>query len=140
MRSNEMSRLSSTFTRLTDEILYQQQMDRTARTAPFQSQIAIAYDPVQQSVAVTLPPEHVAQLASGNLQLYRPSSARLDRKFPFPAHPLSALRFDTPGLSAGVWKARLNWKVGADEFYFEQILRINPVSATPPAPNVRAGL
>src|SRR5689334_7982124 len=60
------------------EIRYQQQLDRVKRTAQMGPQVAVTYNQSQKQLTVQLPQNHV-KASTGQIHLYRPSDARLDR-------------------------------------------------------------
>ena len=111
-----------------DEMRFQQQMDRVKRTRALPAGVAAAYDAKQETITITLPPEHARLAASGRIELYRPSDSKLDRHLPLALNAEGAQRVDANTMRSGLWKVRVQWKVGEDEFFFDQ-----PVFITKPS-------
>ena len=102
------------------EVRYQRQIDRLQATQVFQNQLAIAYDPVEQAIAVTLPAGHTD--ATGHIHLYRPSDARLDRHVALALAPNGVQQLDAKNLRPGLWKIRVQWAAAGREFFFDHSL------------------
>lgn len=100
------------------EIKFQQQIDRMDRTRAVEREVAIAY--VDGSIRVALPPEHVRQKVTGTVHLYRPSNAKLDQHFPLSLGAEAAQSIDAKALQPGLWKVRVTWKVGGEEFFHDK--------------------
>ncbi len=110
-----------------DEIRYQDQIDRVDRTRAVRAQASIAYDAARRDVEIKLPPTHVAQQATGEICLYRPSDSRLDREIKLDLAPNGAQRLDASKLQPGLWKVRLYWKVNGSDYYLDQSIVVeNP--------------
>ena len=73
------------------EVRYQAQLDSMNRSQTLAAHAVVTFEPKRQTIVITLP---VAQIqgATGNIQLYRPSDARLDRDVPL---ALNAARTDS---------------------------------------------
>lgn len=101
------------------EIRYQSRVDQEARTRMWESKISATHLPEPGVVVVQLPSEHAAT-ATGFIDIYRPSAAGSDRRI--------VLALDANGRQAvparewtpGLWKVRLQWKVGGENFYAER--------------------
>ncbi|MBI3880534.1 MAG: FixH family protein [Verrucomicrobia bacterium] len=109
------------------EIRYQRQIERLGRTQFLTAQVTVAYDAKQRRVTVTLPGDHAAQ-AKGVIRFYRPSDARLDREIPLKVGAAGSQTVDSTTLRTGLWKVRVQWKVGAEEFFVDRPLVITPQS------------
>jgi nitrogen fixation protein FixH len=107
------------------EIRYQQQIDRQARTLPFGSTVKVAYDAAQQHITIALPTAHAAQ-ARGKITFYRPADAKLDREAKLSVNAGGEQVLDTKPLRPGLWKVRVQWTAGSEEFYFDQTVLIAP--------------
>jgi len=109
------------------EIRYQQQIDRQARTLPFGSTVTVAYDAAQQHITITLPAAHAAQ-ARGKINFYRPSDAKLDREAKLLVNTVGEQVLDAKPLRPGLWKIRVRWTIGGEDYYFDQTVVIAPHS------------
>jgi nitrogen fixation protein FixH len=102
-----------------NEVRYQEQLDRLNRTQTLATQIAVNYDAARRSIVIALPVAH-AHGVSGSIHLYRPSDARLDRDVPLAIDAEGLQRLDARRLLVGLWKVRVKWNVGGEEFFFDQ--------------------
>lgn len=103
-----------------EEILFQNQLDSIGRTRPFLGQLAVDYRAAQQTIQIQLPPAHARQTLTGRVKFYRPSDAHLDRELPLQPDGRGAQQFDARPLQPGLWKVRLLWNSGGENFYFDQ--------------------
>lgn len=111
------------------EIRYQAQLDRLDRTAALAEGASIALDPATQHLRIQLPPTHAASQPRGSVAFYRPSAAHLDRRFPLLLDPAGTQVLDLGGFAHGLWRVRVAWQVGAQEFFREEKIQ---VGAPPP--------
>ncbi|MBO0949408.1 FixH family protein [Fibrella forsythiae] len=96
-----------------DEIAYQKQIDRVARTAHLSNDPALTVDLDRRQLALHLPPGWT----NGKLTFYRPSNGLQDRTIQlFAGQQL----VPTEGLAKGFWRAQLSWSAGGDDYYYEQ--------------------
>ncbi|MFA6546060.1 MAG: FixH family protein [Limisphaerales bacterium] len=107
------------------EIRYQQQIDRQARTQSLEAKARLTYDAGQQRLTIALPAGHASQ-ARGKVALYRPSDARLDRESKLSVNSAGEQMLDTKGLRPGLWKVRVHWTFGGEEYFYDQAVTITP--------------
>lgn len=102
-----------------NEIRFQRQFDSANRTQFLAVQTVVTFDPAQKSIVITLP---AAQMhgATGSVQLYRPSDARLDREVALALNADGVQLLDGKELRDGLWKVRVKWRVGGEEFSLDQ--------------------
>lgn len=100
------------------EIKFQQQIDRVANTRAVQREVSIRY--AAGEIDIALPAEHARRNLTGTVQLYRPSDASLDQNVPLAVGETGGQKIDAKTLRPGLWKVRVTWKVGAEEYYFAQ--------------------
>ncbi len=101
-----------------EELRHQQQIDRVNRTAQVRKDITVTTDAM--SLTFKLPSEHAAGKPTGEVQLYRPSDASLDKKLALAVNESGLQRIDASALKGGLWKLRVYWKIGEVEYYFDQ--------------------
>lgn len=101
------------------EIRYQSQLDSMNRSQALAAQAVVTFEPAQQAIVITLPPAQT-QGAKGNIHLYRPSDARLDRNVPLALNAAGIQRLDAKDLRDGLWKVRVKWNVGGKEYFVDQ--------------------
>ncbi len=104
------------------EIAYQDQIDRLNRTAAFRSEVSVSYELGQQQVALRLPAAHLTGSITGTIHFYRPSNARLDFDLPLALDATGAQSVPTAKLQGGLWKVRVQWTSGGQEYFHNQSL------------------
>lgn len=102
------------------ELRYQQRIDRQARTQSVAAQVSVHYDAATATLVVTLPPGHAAPRTSGEIHLYRPSAAGEDRRVPLALDALGRQVLGARELAAGLWRVRIAWSAGGQEFFTDQ--------------------
>lgn len=111
-----------------DEIRYQEQLDRLNRTEKIKSEIAVVYDSARKAIAISLPggadQRAPDKKISGHIRLYRPANQALDREIKLSLDNTGSQIIDTRDLAAGLWKVRIYWSVGGQDFYFNQAVRV----------------
>ncbi|HEY1170554.1 MAG TPA: FixH family protein [Verrucomicrobiae bacterium] len=101
-----------------EELRHQQQIDRVNRTAQLRQDITVTTDTT--SLTFKLPTEHATGKPTGEVQLYRPSDASLDKKLTLAVNESGLQRIDASELKGGLWKLRVSWRLGEAEYYFDQ--------------------
>ena len=104
------------------EIKYQSQIERVARTRALKDESIIVYHPAQKTIRITFPDELRGQNIEGNIHLYRPSDARLDKRISLSPSIDGIQQISVGGLQQGLWKLRLDWKLDDAEYYIEKSL------------------
>jgi len=94
------------------EIRFQEQIDRVARTKALGEPVTVMLSADGRFLEVCL-----SSSAQGTIQLYRPADARLDREFALEPDAAGAQRLDVSALQSGLWKARVHWRTGTEEFF-----------------------
>lgn len=107
-------------------IRYQDQIDRAARAARLQGELAVAYEPGTGTVQLRMPVEHARRNASGTITLYRPADANLDRDFALDVDAAGAQSLDLAGLPTGLWKLRVTWQVDGVEYFADSTIVVKP--------------
>ena len=81
--------------------------------------MTVAYDATLHNIVITLPTAQAVS-AVGQIQLYRPSDSSLDRTFPLAVNSSGVQQLDAKTLPAGLWKVRVRWTTGGEEFFIER--------------------
>ena len=102
------------------ELRYQEDLQRRARTVALASRVQLIYDAARHRLTLALPAEHAARQAEGEIHLYRPSAAGQDRRIPLDLDAQGRQTLDAGGLSAGLWRVRVTWRVGNEDFAFDE--------------------
>ena len=100
------------------ELLFQHQIDRVNNTR------SLVVKPVIQLVDKHLEIQfsRFAEVTEGNLELFRPSDARLDRHYRIDKSREEIQRIDLSALSAGMYKARMLWSMDGKDYFIEDII------------------
>ena len=107
------------------ELKYQNQIDRMARTGALASDARLTYDHVSQNIRIELPPSHGPSF-EGTVHLYRPSDARLDQKLPLAIDPGGLQQIDVSKLQVGLWKVYVSWRTLDNDYHLEQSVVLSP--------------
>jgi nitrogen fixation protein FixH len=102
-----------------EEIRFQKQLERLNRTTAIRSEVALRYDAARNEVALRLPAAHCEQSPKGSIQFYRPSDATLDFELPLAIDAAGFQHIDTRELQGGLWKIRVKWSAGTQDYFFE---------------------
>ncbi|MDX5340770.1 MAG: FixH family protein [Cyclobacteriaceae bacterium] len=100
------------------EIKYQEQIEREISAAAL-NRVVLEYDGASKTIFLDLPVG-----SKGNLQLFRPSDARLDQIVPFEIYSQGKTSFPLVNLRSGYWKVQLSWTENGVEYYEEQKINL----------------
>jgi len=116
------------------EVRYQGQMERRQRAQQSPDPARISYDSSAATILIALPAHTKTEQVTGKIQLYRPSSARLDQVVKLEPDANGIQRIDARDLAPGLWQVRLSWTAQRQDYYLDQRIVIpNPAG---PAPKV----
>lgn len=96
------------------EIKYQDQIEREKSAAELDREVLI-FDSQSKSMLLDLPVG-----AKGNLQLFRPSDARLDQELELDITQEGKTTVPLEKLKSGYWRIQLTWTENGVEFYEEK--------------------
>jgi len=100
------------------EIKYQARIDSETRAQ--QAGAHVSYDRSARHIVISLPAMHPAKDITGQIQLYRPSAAGLDKEFKFEPAADGIQTLDAAGLQPGLWKIRVLWNVEGHDYFMDQ--------------------
>jgi hypothetical protein len=109
------------------EVHHQEQMDRVARTQLEAPNTRAVYDDHLNTITLSLPAAHAQNSAHGQILLYRPSAANLDRRYLLALDASGTQHLDAQNLPAGLWHLQVSWNVGPTEYFHTQKLVLNPL-------------
>lgn len=112
------------------EIKFQNHLDRLRRTKALDVPGSVAYDAAKQRITISLPAEQLRQAVSGRVQLYRPSAAGLDRQLTLAPDSDGVQIVEARDLRPGLWKVRVSWTVGDNDYFMDQKIVIGSQSRT----------
>lgn len=96
------------------EIKYQDQIEREKSAAGLDREVLV-FDSESKSMLLDLPVG-----AKGNLQLFRPSDARLDQELSLDIVEEGKTTVPLDKLKSGYWRVQLTWTENGVEFYQEK--------------------
>ena len=97
------------------EIKYQGRIDSEARAQ--QAGANVSYDGVARHIVISLPG---AKGVTGQIQLYRPSAAGLDKEYKLEPAADGIQTLDAAGLKPGLWKIRVSWNSDGRDYFVDQ--------------------
>jgi hypothetical protein len=102
------------------EIAYQQHMDRELEAAAWKAEDLIRMEAA--GVVISLP----TGATRGEVQLYRPSDASLDRRLTLDPDAAGRAVLPVAGLAAGLWRVRLEWRQAGRVCFKERDVQVTP--------------
>jgi hypothetical protein len=97
------------------EIKYQVRIDSEARAQ--QAGANVSYDGAARHIVISVP---AAQDVTGQIQLYRPSAAGLDKEYKLAPAANGIQTLDASGLKPGLWKIRVSWNSEGRDYFVDQ--------------------
>lgn len=97
------------------EIKFQARIDSEARA--HQAGANVSYDKIARHIVIALPD---TKSVTGQIQLYRPSAAGLDKEFKLEPSPNGIQTLDAAGLPPGLWKIRVSWNSEGRDYFMDQ--------------------
>ena len=106
------------------EIRFQQRLDSMNRTQRVAAGVSVNFSDATRQIVIGLPAEHVARHPEGTIHLYRPADARLDHHVKLALNAAGRQTLEAAALSPGLWKVRVAWTVGTEEFFRDETVII----------------
>jgi hypothetical protein len=100
------------------EIKYQGRIDGATRAK--QSGATVNFDSAARRLVISLPATQAGRDLSGQIELYRPSAAGLDRQFKFQPDAEGRQSLDLAGLAEGPWEIRVAWNIGGEDYFLDR--------------------
>ncbi len=107
-----------------EEVQFQQQLNRVARTKQLNADAYIFYDQQKQSVTLKVPTDG-NEKTLGRIHFYRPSDAALDKNVRLTLNREGLQNLDVRELKSGLWKVQLQWNSNGEDFYSEKSIIIS---------------
>ena len=102
------------------QIGFQQQIDKMAKTRELSAQPMLKYRPDDQTLLVTFPDFVIPDQVEGTIRLFRPSNSSWDRAIPIALDSASVQIIPADKLAHGLWKVKLDWQSGGESYYQEE--------------------
>jgi nitrogen fixation protein FixH len=107
------------------ELAYQQRMESVARTVALPAPVQITYEAAARRLTLELPTTLAAAGVRGQVRFFRPSNQKLDFTLPFaPTGQPARQLLSTAHLQPGHWRLRLDFTVGGQAYFIEEVLSI----------------
>jgi len=110
------------------ELRYQQRLDGMNRAQRLPAGAKVSFDAAQKAIKLVLPADHARQQARGQITLFRPSAAGLDRRLELQLSPDGTQSLDASALQPGLWKIRVLWQVAGEEFFLDETVVVKPAA------------
>ena len=102
------------------EVRYQGQIDRVQRAQQRAELASVAYNSTSKQITISLPTDAPLTNVTGTITLYRPSAIGQDRTFKFEPGANGVQILDASGLLTGLWKVRVSWTMGQEDYFLDQ--------------------
>lgn len=106
------------------EIQHDAHMKRIKRTQALGNKVNVHLDEASQSLVLKLPPTHLTDKFEGTVQFYFPADATQDQFIPLAIEQDGTQKFHSLGLKSGLWRMKVSWESGSNEFHFEKDLNV----------------
>jgi nitrogen fixation protein FixH len=106
-------------------VVFEQQIKRVARTQALTIQPILTYHQTTQVLDLKFPLALGHTPTDGEVLLFRPADLHKDRLFRLTLEGDSLQTIDLPDMDPGLWRIKLNWTSGGEEYYLEQSLMVN---------------
>ncbi len=104
-------------------IKYQEQIKKDENTKNLPEQLDISVSAV--NVIITFPKIFKSQQIAGEIKFYRPSNSALDFSTPINADSSNSQSILLSSLKKGLWKIKIDWRVGETLYYNEKNIMVN---------------
>lgn len=104
-----------------EELAYQQQIDRISHTARLSIRPALS---VEHGYLLKVDYADLSKVDTGELELFRPSDAAMDKRFKLTKTAETSVYFSTSGMEKGMYRARLRWTMDGEQFFLEQVIHL----------------
>lgn len=102
------------------QIGYQNQIEKNARTARLTERPRIEFRAGDRSLAVSFPAMFDPAQTQGLISLFRPSNSSWDRTVPIALDAAGMQIIPAESLVRGYWKVKVDWQSNGETYYFEQ--------------------
>jgi len=106
------------------DVVFEQQIKRVARTQALPIKPTLTYDHTREILDVTFPLALGHSPSEGKVLMFRPANLHQDRTFPLTLVGDSLQTIELPEMDPGLWRIKLSWTSGGEEYYLEQALMV----------------
>lgn len=106
------------------EVAYQDQIDRIERSKELNQSVKLDYNPTSQIITLEFPSNINPDSIIGSILFFRPSDAKQDRIQTIQLNGKGIQTLNVKNLSKGMWRIKILWQIGEEEYYNEKILSL----------------
>ena len=107
------------------DVVFDQQIKRVGRTQALPFKPSLNYHQQNETLTIKFPLALGHSPTSGEVLLFRPANLKHDRLFKLTLQGDSLQTIQLPGLDPGLWRIKINWTSGGQEYYLEQALMVD---------------
>ena len=107
------------------DVVFEQQIKRVGRTQALSVKPLLKYNQTTQVLDLKFPLTLGHTPTEGEVLLFRPADLHKDRLFPLELVGDSLQTIELKDMDSGLWRIKLNWTSGGQEYYLEQSLMVN---------------
>lgn len=100
------------------ELKYQQHIDIIKTTNALEGKVQFEF--TAQQLSVTFPHVENPEQYSGTIYFFRPSDKTKDFSTAIQLDSVYSQEISTEKLLPGLWRVKISWKVGSQDYYYEQ--------------------
>ncbi|MEQ9102900.1 MAG: FixH family protein [Imperialibacter sp.] len=104
------------------EIKYQSRIDDIANAQESSTKVEVTRTPGENRLELSFGEQGMA--LTGEVVMFRPSDAKLDKKFLLKLDDTGSFQMDTSQLKKGLWKMKISWQQGGQTFFEEKTIVI----------------
>lgn len=104
-----------------EELVYQDQIGRIQNASLLTKKPTIK---IIDKSTLQIDFDQFNKIEKGELRLFRPSDAAMDKKFAVTASDTPTQRFSMVAMHKGMYRARMVWTMGGKEFFIEEVIFI----------------
>ncbi len=105
-------------------LMYQTHINRVEKTAKLSQPLKYSYNSQDTKYIITAPQDIALSEVSGEVLFFRPSNKKLDKKIPLQFNSNGILEYSTSSMIKGLWRVKIFWNIGQDEYYNEDIISV----------------
>ncbi len=107
------------------DVVFEQQIKRIARTQALSVKPILTYHQTTQKLDLKFPLTLGHTPSEGEVLLFRPADLHKDRLFNLDLAGDSLQTIELLNMDPGLWRIKLAWTSGGEEYYLEQSLMVN---------------
>ncbi len=107
------------------DVVFDQQIKRIARTEALRFKPRLEYKQSAEILELNYPLALGHTPSEGTILLFRPADLHQDRLFSLALQGDSLQTIPLPDLLPGLWRIKLDWTSGGEEYYLEQALIVH---------------